>query len=402
MRITIIVPQSLESPSVIMAALPIAMALEKHGCYVKLILLHHNISEMTKRSFSYSKGIDVVYVGEMFVKKVGDAKIYYSFFQLMKRVCASTLGLLKECMIDKADIIQVFKPHPPIVVASLLAQIVRRRPLVLMSDDYEAQSNELRSAFLKKIFEISERILARRAKAIIVMSKFLESHYRKITNPEKVFYIPPGITPERFERLLLTQDDIRTQLSLGDARVVLFFGSLHAKSGHRVDLLIKAFSKVTKHVQNVKLLLIGSGEINELKNLAKELHVEKDVVFSGRFPFEHLPSYVNSADIIVDPVDDSIVNKAKCSTRVRVGMLFGRPVITGDVGDRADMLGEAGIVVPPDDIQALAQALIDLLKDPDRAKSLGQKGKERIKCFYWDEIIKDYLKIYKSCCYANR
>lgn len=397
MKICIIAPQDIESPSGVMGFLPIAKELAIEGEELLLLLLHQDFRTVTKRSFLYDKGINVKYVGQMFVRKRGGKKIYFSKFELFRVAVCSTLALSYNTLKERFDILEVWKPQPPVVIAGLLSKLLKRRPLVLVSDDCEKESNQLNSLFLKQILAFSERIMVRYSDAIITFTDFMADYYRKMCNNKKmILKSRAGISPGRFEQVLIVEKDLRGRLSLGNSKIVLFFGSVHIRAGKRVDILLKAFEVVVREAKNVKLLIVGSGQLEEMKALAKKLGICDKIIFTGAFPFEHLPSYVNLADVIVDPVDDSIANRAKASTRVRVGMLFGKPVITSNVGDRGDMLQDAGIFVPPRNSQALGNAIIRILKDEELAVTIGERGREKIKNFYWNNIVKDYVTLHNS------
>ncbi len=127
------------------------------------------------------------------------------------------------------------------------------------------------------------------------------------------------------------------------------------------------------------LLLVGDGPYRaELGRLAQRVGVSDSVVFAGPVPWEELPAYYDAGDVFAMP----------CRTRRKgldvegLGIVYleasaaGLPVIGGDSGGAPDAIldGETGHVVPGKDVDAVADALIELLGDPAVATAMGRKG----------------------------
>ncbi len=116
----------------------------------------------------------------------------------------------------------------------------------------------------------------------------------------------------------------------------------------------------------------------ELGRLAQRVGVSDSVVFAGPVPWEELPAYYDAGDVFAMP----------CRTRRKgldvegLGIVYleasaaGLPVIGGDSGGAPDAIldGETGHVVPGKDVDAVADALIELLGDPAAATAMGRKG----------------------------
>jgi glycosyltransferase involved in cell wall biosynthesis len=127
------------------------------------------------------------------------------------------------------------------------------------------------------------------------------------------------------------------------------------------------------------LLLVGDGPYRaELGRLAQRVGVSDSVLFAGPVPWEELPAYYDAGDVFAMP----------CRTRRKgldvegLGIVYleasaaGLPVIGGDSGGAPDAIldGETGHVVPGKDVDAVADALIELLGDPAAATAMGRKG----------------------------
>jgi glycosyltransferase involved in cell wall biosynthesis len=137
--------------------------------------------------------------------------------------------------------------------------------------------------------------------------------------------------------------------------VMLFFGFVRQYKG--LEYLLRAMPEVLRNVQ-VKLLIVGEfWEDKEpyLKTI-EELELQGDVVVVDRYvPNEEVGLYFSAADVVVLPYVD-----ATQSAIVSLAYAFGKPVITTHVGGLPEVVrnGETGLVVPPRDDKALAEAIV--------------------------------------------
>lgn len=144
-------------------------------------------------------------------------------------------------------------------------------------------------------------------------------------------------------------------------------GRLEQEKGF--DVLLRALSNVPHAVA----VLVGDGrDRQELVDLAETLGLEDRVRFTGwsAEPRRHLPTF----DVCAVP------SRIEAFPLVVVeAMLAGLPVVAAEVGSVADAVvdGETGLLVPPDDVDALAAALRSLLGDPERMRQMGLRGRER-------------------------
>jgi glycosyltransferase involved in cell wall biosynthesis len=154
----------------------------------------------------------------------------------------------------------------------------------------------------------------------------------------------------------------------------LFFGSLRAYKG--LDVLLEAFDLVRSHLPQARLHIVGapSGEIdlNTLGELAAQIgNVD---IRAEYVPVPEVAGVVERARLVVTPY-----RHANASGVAALALAFARPVIATDTGDLAAAVEHerSGLLVPVDDVEALAKAMEDLLTDPDRAERLGRYGQRR-------------------------
>lgn len=176
-----------------------------------------------------------------------------------------------------------------------------------------------------------------------------------------------------------------------EALAVVTIGSLIHRKGF--DLLLEAFAQVARTQDNhVQLLIAGEGpKRDDLQRQAEDLRIDDRVSFLGeRDDVGALLSHV--ADIAV------------CSSRAEAfgltileALACGVPVVSTRVPGAELAVGdkEAGIIVPCEDVAALAQGITCLLQDPEMRRAMGKKGRERIRDhFSVERYVRDFEALY--------
>jgi glycosyltransferase involved in cell wall biosynthesis len=167
---------------------------------------------------------------------------------------------------------------------------------------------------------------------------------------------------------------------------------------HPVDLLLEAFARLCARVQDVVLLLVGGGpDLALLKTLAQQLKVADRCRFVGRLAADEVPALLSLADVSVDPVHDDEVAQARWPLKITESLAVGTPVVTGDVGDRREMLGDgkAGLLVAPGDPEALADGLETVLSDAILCQDLAAGCKVQADEYALDDLAARLLAFYE-------
>ncbi len=151
---------------------------------------------------------------------------------------------------------------------------------------------------------------------------------------------------------------------------VLFAGRLVPEKG--VDRLLRALASVPG---SPRLLIAGDGAARpSLAHLAQRLGIAERVEFLGWLPPAQVEDVMDRASVVAIP---SIWPEGFGIVGIEA-MAHGRPVVAFDVGGIREWLRheETGLLVPPDDIRSLAEALAGLLGNPDRARRMGEAGRK--------------------------
>lgn len=176
---------------------------------------------------------------------------------------------------------------------------------------------------------------------------------------------------------------------------ILFLGRLAANKG--VNYLVSAMPKILAKHPDAKLVICGEGEEKpSIVNLIKKLGLEGSVTFYGTVNLDTLASLYAASSVFVLPS----INRLEAFGIVQLeAMACHTPVIASDIpGVNSVMdVGKSGLLVPKQDPQAIADAVIKILSDPELIRSMGQRGRQLVETKYdWPIISKEIEKVYQK------
>ena len=235
--------------------------------------------------------------------------------------------------------------------------------------------------------------------AIVVMSRksieFLEQYYG--VPREKVNLIHHGVP----DMPLANSDDYKGKWGLNGKTVILTFGLLHSRKG--IEYMIEAMPTIVARFPDTVYVVLGAthpplkmkeGEKYRffLKRKARELGVEDSVIFYDRFvSLEELTAFLASCDIYVTPYLDR--NQIVSGT-LAYAIGLGKPVISTSYYYAEELLGEGrGVLVAARDPQAMADAAIDLLSNPEKTAEMRRLAYSFGRKMIWREVAKEYVEL---------
>lgn len=244
----------------------------------------------------------------------------------------------------------------------------------------------------KPHYLLAERLANRMTDLIVANSEAVKRDVirQEKVEPSKIRVIYNGIEPSLYN----VPPDPTLRASLGvpeKTKVVGVVANLIHYKGHR--FFLQACHEVKRKIPEVRFLLIGDGPLRrELEGLAAALSLEKDVLFLGSR--QDIPELLALMDVAVLPsLEEGFPNA------VLEAMAAGKPVVATRVGGipEAVIHGETGLLVQPKDPQALADAILALLDDPQLAEEMGRAGQERVKKeFSLDRMIREMEGLYEE------
>ena len=185
----------------------------------------------------------------------------------------------------------------------------------------------------------------------------------------------------------------RNHLALDPSKLVVFsLGHLGEIKGHQFTL--EALAKLLPNHPDLVLYIAGDGSQKEkttLEALTQQLDISNHVVFLGQI--DNAPEWMEAADIFVQPS----LEEAFGLVFIEAGAM-AKPVVATQVGGIVDIIenGKTGILVPPSNSEALAEALEQLVLSSDMRTKMGILGYERVsESFSLDNMISSYMKIFE-------
>lgn len=194
----------------------------------------------------------------------------------------------------------------------------------------------------------------------------------------------PGVDPQAFRPA--DAAFLRARYGLGDAPVIASIGRMVARKN--LGLLIEALPAVRAAVPGTRLLLGGTGpERDGLVAKARALGLSDAVLFPGRIDDAEMPAHYSLASVFALPSLSAAKDVEGFGIVYLEAGACGAPVVGGRAGGVPDVVadGETGLLIDPRSRAELERALIGLLRDPERAKAMGRRSRERILAeFTWD------------------
>jgi len=251
---------------------------------------------------------------------------------------------------------------------------------------------ELHTRAKRIFFPFAIRHSARHADALVAASENTRRDAMRILGipANRIFTAPLGISEDFHpidDQILLEEGRQRYQLP---AKFILYVGLIEPRKN--IPLLLKAYARLVSQGDPPPLVLVGrqGWMYEQVYQLVEQLELKDRVHFKGYIPTQNLPIVYNLAQLFVYP-----------STYEGFGfppleaMACGTPVITTAISAMLDNVGDAGLLIPPQDETALAHAIQTLLIDHSLRDHLSVAGRRRASEFTWKRTAMETLKVYQ-------
>jgi len=172
---------------------------------------------------------------------------------------------------------------------------------------------------------------------------------------------------------------------------LLFVSTIEPRKN--LPLLLRAYHWLRRsYKRGLKLVVVGSKGwlFDEVFLFVERLNLKDEVIFTGWVPAEELLLYYNGAICLVHPSFYEGFGLSPLEA-----MACGTPVVTSNTSSLPEVVGDAGLMVDPEDVAGLAEAIRRLLEDASLRHTLGEKGLERAKLFSWERAAGETLKLYR-------
>jgi glycosyltransferase involved in cell wall biosynthesis len=172
---------------------------------------------------------------------------------------------------------------------------------------------------------------------------------------------------------------------LHDRFLIGYVGRLVKEKG--VDVLLHALAGLPEQAQ---VMIVGAGdELLHLRNQALHLNVVNRVEFVPAVASARIPSIYHQLDVLVLPSRTQANWKEQFGRVLIEAMASGVPVVGSTCGEIPQVIGDAGLLFPEGDADALRQQLTQLMEQPDTCASLAQRGRARVLAHYTMQRVAD-------------
>lgn len=345
-----------------------ALGLAAHGIEVGLF-------SFNKASYSWyqnRQNISLLFEPETRLDTSGNAKkiVYLKHVKHLKEVIASF----------KPDIL-----HAHYATSyGLVGALSKFHPFVISAWGTDVMKFPQKNFINKSILKFN----LKKADAICATSYTIKDYLKPVTK-KNVHVIPFGIDPDIFKS--------KSVVSLFPENDFVFGLIKSLEKIYNIDVLIKGFATLKKNLpeRSVKLLLVGEGSEKEaLMNLAKDLNIEKDVVFTGRVPFTDISNYYNMLDVLVN-----ISEYESFGVSVIEAMACEKPVIVTNTGGLKEIVenDNFGSLIELRDEAQLVREMEKYLLNEDLTRKIGKQAREKVLAKYnWNNNILQMIDVYKQ------
>lgn len=268
------------------------------------------------------------------------------------------------------DVVHVHEPFVPFV--GLAATLSAPAPVVATFHAFAERSRALSIA--APLLRIAWRRLAVRLAVSEAAAGFVRSRFARFGGPE-IRIVPNGCDVEAFAHAEPASD-------LPDGRRVLWVGRLDPQKGFAVA--VRAFDLLARDRPGLRFVVAGDGAARgEVERLPTG--VRDRVVMRGAVPHDDLPRIVAGADVSVSPA----LGQESFGLVLVEAMAAGVPVVASDIAGYWEVVrqGVEGLLVPPGDAEAVANAAGRVLDDPDLSARLRAAGRARAEEFSWRTVL---------------
>lgn len=212
-------------------------------------------------------------------------------------------------------------------------------------------------------------------------------------NSKKVFVVGSGTDTDFFRPINKVEARKKIGLDL-NSFIVGFVGNLVKWQG--VEYLIKAIPTILKDIPNVQFVIVGDGpELKNLKQQAEQLKISEKIIFTGEVLYKEVPYYINSFDIATATF--IVARNKKCGLsplKIYDYAACGIPIVAPRIpGLETIEKYNIGVLVTPEKPREMANAVIDLLRNPQKREAIRRKARQVAEQnFSWERTAQEIVK----------
>lgn len=287
------------------------------------------------------------------------------------------------------DLVQVNTPIAAFVTRLALRKLAKPKVIYTAHGFHFYRGG---SAIKNAIFFNLEKLAGNWTDYLITINKEDETAAKKhnFLPPERIYYTRGiGVDTKRYASNQVSQEDveqIRHELGLDEGDILMLCIAEFTPRKRHCDLL-NALAKLNN--DRVHIALAGEGYLTEnIKQLGKELNIEKQLHFLGFRP--DIPALIQTSSAVI------LVSQQEGLPRsIMEAMCLNTPVIGSNIRGTRDLLEDGcGLLVELGDIEGIADAMAQVINNPQATDEIAQRAKEKIVNYDIEQIIKEYTEIF--------
>jgi glycosyltransferase involved in cell wall biosynthesis len=246
----------------------------------------------------------------------------------------------------------------------------------------------------KRLFDLvwGNKILRGASKLIAATPQEKYQYIKNGIDPKKIFIIPRGINISKYNTYI-TDNHFRQKYNISsNAFLILYLGRIHPIKG--LDILINAFSRLTKTYENTFLVVAGpdDGYLLDLQNFISQNNIGKKVLFTGTLNFDEKIIALKSVDLVVVPSYFESFGKV-----ITEAMASKTPILISNNCGILQMISEEVVHVCECDKEKFYTAMEKLYLDENERKKYLNPAYDYIEThFSWDNVIQQYEVLFES------
>lgn len=286
---------------------------------------------------------------------------------------------------EQADILHFHFPNPTAEISYLISGL-KKNVIVTYHSDI------IRQARLLKIYSPFLKQFLRRADKIIITSPNYLKTSPYLTNFEsKCTLVPFGINLSEFDSTCRREEEIKHIRDRHGSSIILFIGRFRYYKG--LHVLIEAMQTIEG-----KLLLIGGGPLEtNLKRQVSQFQLGHKIQFLGELTDTEKINYLHACDVFVLP---SIYRSEAFGIVQLEAMACSKPIVCTELGTGTSFVNQnekTGLVVKPNDHNALSKSIDHILRNPSIKNRYGNAGYQRVSSYFSQErMVNEVISLYEK------
>ena len=259
---------------------------------------------------------------------------------------------------------------------------------------YKANQGDIKKA---AVFDRLLLPLQKKKNMVVATKSILATNYIKDKGIENVSTIGVGLDLDNLLRdseSIEENEFIKEIKEIKNSTLFLYIGVLEER--RNILFLLEVFQKVSKQIENSKLIIIGKGKQNYVamcKEKLIELGLENDVIYREKLEQKYMPAIYQASDAFLLPTRYEIFGMVLLEA-----MYYGLPVFTTYNGGSSTLINnENGIIIENTDCNEWSEKIVKVLSDKKECDAIGEKAHRTVeKNYTWDALANKFLSVYEK------